>query len=270
MNTLFQINGSIPKRNDDILLCEWGENFCITTLYQPETKTLHELKYFTFELLTDGVANEILALPEFTTKDKIYICSAFPQAQLIPKKLYKENVDLLSPLYGLNYKEAHSDFIGEWQLYNNYALPASLHNRLQESFQNITFIHSYTTSLRAYNGVDAGNQVSVHFSPKNFSVIVKKNAQLLLAQIYFYSTHLDVIYYLLKIFQESGLDNNSSQIILSGLVDMDSTMYKEIFSYFSNVEFHTDSSILFENNPHPSHFFTSVSNLATCVSSADH
>jgi len=270
LNTLFKINGSTPKRDDDILLCEWGENFCITTLYQPETKTLHELKYFTFELLTDGVTNEILAFREFATNGKIYICSSFPQALLIPKKLYKENVDLLSPIYGLNYKEAHSEFIGEWQLYNNYGLPTSLYKRLQESFQNIEFIHSYTASLKAYNDVEAENQVSIHFSPKNFSVIVKKNGQFLLAQMYFYSTHLDVIYYLLKIFQESGLDNNSSQIILSGLVDVDSTMYKEILSYFSNVDFHAVSSILLENNPHPSHFFTSVSNLAACVSSADH
>jgi hypothetical protein len=266
LNTLFEVLSSRAKTPVGILLCEWSDNFCITTIYEPAYKTISELKYFTFDLLTEGVISEILtSLQKDTPFSRVYIGCSFPQSLLVPKRLYNENVDLLTPIYGPNYKETINEFIGEWQLYNTYALPVLLFERLQQSFTSIQFIHTYTASLKTSNGFHRNDQVNVNFTPKNFSIIIRKMNQVLLAQMYYYHSHLDVIYYLLKIFQELGLDNNSTQIILSGLVDKDSPMYKEILSYFLNVTFPADPDITLEGNPHPPHFFTSVFNLAACV-----
>jgi len=96
--------------------------------------------------------------------------------------------------------------------------------------------------------------------------MVKKNKQLQLAQAYSYKTPLDVVYYLLKICYEFGLDQSEVFVILSGLIDQDSAMYSELHSYFLNLYFAQPPPYSVPENEYPHHYFTSLYNLAACVS----
>jgi hypothetical protein len=110
----------------------------------------------------------------------------------------------------------------------------------------------------------AESQVAVHFTPFNFRVIVKKEGQLQLAQMYCYQAPLDVVYYLLKIIQEIDLLKEDTFIILSGLIEEDSALFKELHQYFLNVHFALPGNVTLQNNKLPQHFFTSMYNLAAC------
>jgi hypothetical protein len=61
-----------------------------------------------------------------------------------------------------------------------------------------------------HHNPDAEDQIAIHFTTQQFRVLVKQGAQLQLAQTYAYKTPLDVVYYLLKICSELGLDQARS------------------------------------------------------------
>jgi hypothetical protein len=77
---------------------------------------------------------------------------------------------------------------------------------------------------------------------------------------------LDVVYYLLKICYELNLDQSETYVVVSGLIDKDSALYNELHNYFLNLHFAQAPSYSLPQNEHPHYYFTSLYNLAACVS----
>jgi len=267
VNTIFQISSS-EKTEEDVLLCEWGAAHCCIAWYNEALKTLSDLHYVSFDLLDEPMVENLLeALSQRAPRAKqMVICSSFPQAVLTPAKLYNRDSNLISNLFGRRFSPQFSDAVNEWQLINVFAFPNNIGAAITKRFPSATVTHVHTPELKIYNGFVAENQVVVHFTPKHFRVTVKQSGQLQLAQIYFYSAPLDVVYYLLKIVEELNLDKEDTTLILAGLIDQESPLYKEIESYFLNVHFAKASTISLSGNDQPQHFFTSLYNLAACVS----
>ncbi len=111
----------------------------------------------------------------------------------------------------------------------------------------------------------SANGLVVHFTNKEIRVTAIKQEQLKLAQIYAYTTPLDVVYYLLLICQEHDLSQTETPLLLSGLMSEDSAMYKELYQYFSNIQFWKPASKTALQSEYPHHFFSSLYNLAACV-----
>ena len=127
-------------------------------------------------------------------------------------------------------------------------------------------MHAHTPSIKVFNGFISVDQIDIHFSTQYFRVLVKKEKQIQLAQTYLYKNPLDVVYYLLKICYEFALDQTVVAIIVSGLIDKDSAMYTELHNYFLNIDFAQAPSYSIPENDYPLHYFTSLYNLAACVS----
>jgi hypothetical protein len=173
---------------------------------------------------------------------------------------------MLDLVYDQHAQQYLHDSIPEWQMVNMFSLPKALYQTLQQSFSTVNFCHAYTPTIKMYNGYVADHQLMVHFTPEYFRVLLKKDAAIHLAQTYSYTSPLDVVYFLLKISYEFNLDQSSVYIILSGLIEKDSSMYTEVEQYFANVHFAHPPEIKLPDNSHPQYFFTSLYNLATCVS----
>lgn len=264
MKPVFDIKGNASQTN--IVLCEWGETYCCIAAYDDNVKALHSLQYFTFDQYTDAsVGNSIIqhVSSHVTASAKLVFCSAFPEALLIPKKIYKSDLRLLESLFG-NSSTEHADQIGEWGLVNTYSFPKPISDRIAAAFPTSFFYHAYTPALKVYNGFEASHQVMVHFAPALMRVIVKKEGNLQLAQTYRYAAPLDAVYYLLKIFEECRLVKDAT-LILSGLIEEDSALYKELYSFFVNIAFARPIEIPAVADQ-PAHYFTSLYNLAACVS----
>ena len=263
MRTIFSLG---EKKEGQVLLCEWGATHCCYAIYDADTKKVGHLQYKTYQLLdTDGIT-EVLNEWNTINPSQVVICAAFPQFVLLPNAHTPEAGKVMQALYPIHQGEIiASDAIHEWQLTNHYTLPSPLRSVLSKSFNNVSYYHFFTPALKVYNGYMAESQVAVHFAPNTFSVLIRKGGQLQLAQMYTYQTPLDVVYFLLKMIEALHLPKEETFILLSGLIEQDSDLYREIHQYFLNLHFIPASAAISEFEQ-PSHFFTSITNLAACVS----
>ena len=189
----------------------------------------------------------------------------------IPSAVYKyEDGQLhLDLVYG---KAVHTTIISEnvvgWNLYNVYRLPSSLQSAASWKFLSGKFWSMYSVMLKNSNAI-SGDSMVVDFKTDEFTVVVVKQNKLLLAKTYAYSAPDDVLYHLLKACQQVGLTQQTVKLSLSGLIEKDSAVYRELYKYFMNVEFESlcgEVKISSELSDHPEHYYTSISKLAACVS----
>lgn len=265
MKTVFTIGND--HQDCDTLLLEIGEDFCCHALMRGSERRFERIQYSTFDTFEAGARlSEILS--EIVTKscEKVVVCSAYPECLLTPRQGHKNDYILLNVLYDSPSQKFLKDEIPEWQMCVTYSVPLSIFNPVKEKFRFPEFVHAYTPSLKVFNGFNSANQVDLHFGIQHFRVIVKKDNHIQLAQTYSYKNPLDVVYYLLKICYEVGLEQSEVTIVLSGLIDEDSAMFSELRSYFLNLHFAEAPSYLIPENDYPPHYFTSLYNLAACVS----
>lgn len=267
MKTLFDIRSDKETGTEHSLLLEIGRDYCSYAVWHKPTQTIDQLQFISFgETESEEYLQDIISGINQHSYESVYVCSALPQSVLVPTKYFNNNYDGLDVIYDQSAQEYLHDRIAEWQMVNVYALPMTLYQSIQQAFPNVQFLHAYTPGIKVYNGYVADNQLSVHFTPQYFRVLLKKDTAIQLAQTYYYATPLDVVYYLLKICYEFELDQSSVYIILSGLVEKRSNLFTELEQYFSNVHFAHPPELKLPDNSHPHYFFTSLYNLATCVS----
>lgn len=267
MKTLFNIRSEREPGEEHEVLLELGNDYCTYAFLHRPSNTIDQLQFLTFDQKEgeEKMAGLLKELKNHKVRSA-HVCSAFPQALLVPNKYFQENYEMLDLVYEQPAQAYLHDRIAEWQMINVFSLPDKIHQTIQQSFANVDFCHAYTPTIKVYNGYVADQQLSVHFTPQYFRVLLKKEANIYLAQTYAYSTPLDVVYFLLKICYEFGLDQSAVYVILSGLVEKQSNLYTELEQYFANVHFAHPPEIKLPDNDHPHYFFTSLYNLATCVS----
>ncbi len=261
MKTLVQFGDQ--NRNLSMVLCEWGRQYCCLAGYDVEESRIAWLTYKTYEVLNEETIQAIM--DELNSTGSIIVSTAFPESLLTP--LGNDGEEALQLVYqSVNPVVALSDNINEWQLKNHYQIPKAIHSAVNFKFSNVSYINFFTASIKVYNGFSEGDQIAVHFSPNQFSVLVKKSGQLQLAQVYRYLVPMDVVYYLLKIVEEFNLSKQATILIISGLIEESSDLYRELYQYFVNLHFAKPITTSIEANSYPAHFFTSIYNLTACVS----
>jgi len=267
VKTLFDIGQNKEGSSDHSLLLEIGKDHCTGAVFNRSTNTIDHIRFDSLDELESASQLREMLLPyKETGFQSVTVCSAYPEALLYPNKFFSNNYLLLDQLYDLPARNYFHDTIGEWQMVNAYALPEAVCHAVEEVFGTVSYLHAYTPAIKVYNGFVADHQVSVHFSTQSFRVLLKKDMTIHLVQTYTYQTPLDVVYYLLKICYEFGLRQQDAFLILSGLVEKESNLFTELQQYFTNIHFAQEPEIGLPQSPHPHHFFTSIYNLAACVS----
>jgi hypothetical protein len=261
LNILFDLGES--GENTRRLFCEWGQGFCCMAGINDETEAVTRLKYFTFEHpIKQATVDQLISeLGNFPGTEKIFFAFAFPEQVFLPRRL--NDNDFVSALYETS--NVLNDHIPEWQVTNQYAIPEKINQAIRGNFTNAECYHVHTAVLKDFTGYDASEQLIVNISPKDFRVVVKKSGKLQLAQVYNYESPLDVVYYLLKIVTEFNLNAADVLLVVSGLIEEDSSLYKELHQYFHNLRFASHNELKFDH-PHPPHFFSTIFNLNACVS----
>lgn len=265
MKTLFEIGAG--KETSDTLLMEFGQDFCCYGSLIAREKRFEEVRYISFDEyeMEEGM-REIINNLSKDSFGNISACAAFSQALLVPQSHFRNDFTLFKAIYDQPSQKHLNDTVQEFGIETVYSVPQTTYEHLYEIFPATRFYHSYTPALKIYNGFIAANQIDIHFTTRNFRVIVKKDQQVHLAQTYAYKTPLDVVYFLLKICSEIGLDQSEVFLIVSGLIDQDSSMYNELHNYFLNLHFTRDPDYSVPENDFPHYYFTSLYNLAACAS----
>lgn len=266
---LFHIDPGHEPSNAHVLLLRAGEKHSGFALTDPAGENLYKLAY---HLHDEPGINALSALfgqyPELAGPFyKVLVSYEFPQTTLVPLQLYRhdETGSLLKTLYGVNGTSAViSESVADWQLYTVYAVPAELHTWVARNLPAAQYWHQYTVSMKQMAGAADAGKLLVDFRTDDFTVMAVAGNKLLLAQTYLYSTPEDVLYYLLKICQQAGLEQQEAELSLSGLVDRQSVLYKELYQYFIHIGFREPSWSM-GNTEHPAHFFTVFNDLARCA-----
>lgn len=275
MKTVFKIGSSEELNSSQaVLLMEVSERHCCYGIIDFANQMMVQLGYYAAdEKNGPHVLQKIIEdNDELKQSFRQTIISYYmPENMLIPSKLYRyeETQAMLQSMYETGRNVAVTESIDEWQLYNAYHVPAALHELLGRQFAAGNFWHSFSITLK--NGIKQheNGDLLIDFRTDSFSVVAVKGNSLLLAQIFSYVRSEDVLFWLLKICHELSLSQNEVVVVLSGLIDKQSAVFKELYQYFLNIEFETlevDIQLSGDFEEYPVHFFSSLYKLASCVS----
>jgi len=275
MKLVFKIGNSEELNSSQaVLLMEVGEMHCCFAIVDYANQMVVQLNYCTAEEKDNGIFLQKI-LEENTELNKSFrqtvIGYYMPENILIPAKYfqYEETQVMLQAMYEKGQNIVVSESISEWQMYNAYHVPATIHELFAGRFATGNFWHIYSVILK--NGIErheTGNLL-VDFKTDSFSIVAVRDDSLLLAQIFSYTKSADVLYWLLKICKQFSLSQNEVKIMLSGLIDKQSAVFKEMYQYFMNIEFagiENDIQLSGDFDEYPVHFFSSLYKLASCVS----
>jgi Protein of unknown function (DUF3822) len=274
LKQLFHITAGEGKESmQPVLSIRVGERHCCFSIADFTTQELQELAYYTIDEVNDFFLTELFLMhPELNGHFyQVLVCYDYPQSALVPLKYYKQEDEalLLKTMFGINGTAAViSEAVTDWQLYNIYGVPKEVQGWISRKFPAAKYWHQYSISLKNIHTAETGGSLLVDLRNDDFTVVAAAHNKLLLAQTFLYSTPIDVIYSLLKICQQFNLSQQEVNIQLSGLVERQSALYRELYSYFIRLRFR-DADWMIKtafNGVSPPHFFTSLNDLSRCAS----
>jgi hypothetical protein len=251
------------------VVLEENEKVLLLRYYQFAAKKAGDVAGFTEEVLT---SDEVL---QQNMKEVIVIYN-WPENCFVPGALYDKSMDreYLELVHGDFYNcFIASEKIRSADTYNVFRLPAPVHESLYRKFPGATFVHQYSAWLDCRQNQppeqDQSGKVSVLFYRNTISISVVMGEEVKLVQSMEYQTAEDVAYHLLNICHQLGLHPEKTIFDISGMIDLNSAMYKELQKYFLLIE--TDRlpaglQVPEEMNSFPEHFFLPLLKLAVCVS----
>lgn len=267
---LFHIKSEQETPTQANLLIRCGEQHLCFAVCNSSGHVLHELVYaqsaqWDAEDLNAWLQDHPLLQQSFYHTLVTWDHSA---ALLVPAKFYRmeEARELLLQLHGPQpLADVVSEQVAAWQLYCVYAVPVYQREWIQHHFPTAVFLHQYSTGLKSLGATGDAPLLLADFRNGSFSLMVLRQHQLLLSRTWQYQSPEDVIYYLLRTCEEFGLNRTESQLSISGFIDKDSSLYKELYGYFAQITFR-EAAWQMPQNEYPAHYFTAVNDLYPCVS----
>ena len=271
LRQLFHIKSQkTDEGSQQVLSLQVGERHCAIAVTNATGDQLYELFYYSCNVFEANPLPQILADHESLDRTfyQVQISYDFPQSVLTPAQHFQHEEAglLLKSLYGLNGTSVIiSEQVGRWQLHNIYSVPKELHDWVTRKYAAAKFWHQYSIQLKSLQLKPDSGQILVDFRTDEFVVVVENAGKILLTQTIPYSTPEDVLFHLLKVCNQFNLSQEGVQLIISGLIEQQSALYKELYQYFIHVQFKTPGWNV-EPNEYPLHFFTSLNDLARCES----
>lgn len=229
------------------------------------------LGYYTSgEIVSETLSNLFVTHPELS-RNFYNVQVGFDTAYslLIPVQFYNSNnaSEQLRLMNGT--KEELSiitESVREWQLYNIYGIKKDVHQWLSRRFPSAVLHHNYSVRIKLPAG--AADRLLVDIHADEFSMVAVKANKLLLAQTYNYSSHSDILYYILKICEQYSFSQKETELCIAGLIEKKSVLYHELSQYFLNLSFREPAWNVpgMDTDEYSSHFFTPLNDLARCVS----
>lgn len=247
-----------------------GEQHLSSVVTDRASGQLHELSYWTTGELSAAKLETLLDQQhEFQGPFyQVNICYDYPGSMMIPAAGFRQEdagmLQMALPSAGAASLPV-TEYLAEWQVYNVYTVPGDLHELLMAKFPIARFWHAATVDLKTMQAAGTEGCLRADIRQHDFSLVAVRSGRLLLARSFAYSTPEDVIYYLLRTCNQFTLSQDEVNLEISGLVDRQSSLYKELYQYFSQIHFR-ENGWEANDTTFPSHFFTSLNDLAQCVS----
>lgn len=191
------------------------------------------------------------------------ICYDYPGHMLVPSTRFRHEDAGKAILMPQSSNTFITELLTDWQLYDVFTVPTEVHEMFARKFPSAKKMNQVGVQLKNTNAGFPEGCLEVDIRHSDISVLATRSGKLLIAQVYEYSTPEDVLYYLLSISKQFSLSQDEVQLSISGLVDKQSALYKELYQYFVNIRFR-DAAWDMRDTEYPSHFFTSLNDLSVC------
>ena len=154
----------------------------------------------------------------------------------------------------------------EPEITNVFRVNNDLSNVLHAQFPKVTFRHTWSNiikSLSAKTSLFPSEFISIQFYNTFFVVAFLKHSKINFIQSFVYETSEDVLYYLLNMCGHLGLDFEEVTLQISGMIDLDFNLYRELIKYFKhiNVKNADQQNMVLDIKEYPLHYFTPFFNL---------
>ena len=277
--SLYNLDGNVTIDERDQLVLEIGKSHIACILKEESKQTIAAFELFLFK---EEEALDFKKLFNIISADSKLLASPNSGARVfinnpvcIPVPIFKFNKDIAEDYLNLVYA---NDPLAT-TLYDNIAIEPGIMNifrvnkkclsALNLYLPRVTFHHTYSNIIKSLvQAMPLGNPaefMSVNFFNAFIIVTVFKDNKLNLIQTFIYETHEDVLYHLLNISERFKLRIDKLILKISGMIDLDFGLYREMIKYFKevSVENVSTANISLNINEHPLHYFTPFFNLAT-------
>jgi len=189
---------------------------------------------------------------------------------MVPSRFFNAENEFLqfNTLFGLNEDNIFiSDYIASSEIYCLSAVPISIHAAFSARFYSARFRNINAVIIGKFNS-SRDESVLLDFRIDEFSIIVFRKNELLLSRIFTYNVPEDVLYYLLRVCKELHISQQEAGVYLSGLIEKDSAVYRELYKYFIHLDFENlpeEIKIDSDLEKYPPHYYSSICKLASCV-----
>jgi Protein of unknown function (DUF3822) len=274
MKALFEIlPGSIDAAKC-ILGCEISNEGFSFAIKNEEQNMYVAVAVFQFEKGTEPkdfakVLHEVIQSQYLLSGNfkKIYIIHSFAESVLIPFSLYSslENENVLNLIHGdiQNNTSILTDLVIEVGVYNAYRVSVPVLNVFKSHFPNASNMHQYSVLLRQPRLKE--DKLTIIFYPQRIVLKLNKNGRTELVNSFCYNTAEDVSYILLNTGKQFQVENIPVEV--SGLIEKDSALYKEIYKYFETVDFASlpaESNYVEAITQQPNHYFSHIFAIDSC------
>ena len=221
--------------------------------------------------MEDEIENILHAGPVFNkVHASVTICYDFKESLLVPGVHYNPSTAeaMLNLVYDAdsecNFK---AEAVNGLPIFNVYAVHKKMEEVLSRHFPMATVHHA--TSLQLEKLQAAAACIHAIFFHNSIKVFLFNGPAVQLVQQFNYDTPVDAAYHLLNCCEQYDLKPADITLVLSGMIDEHSKLYTELYRYFINIDFAgTDKEIELHERIkfYPSHFFSHLTGLASCVS----
>ncbi len=273
MKTIFNI---FPNGDKYDLLIEAGNEDFSLLFYDKESKAVSGALLYELTQNIQPEKGAISSIENILNKNNHFISKAgtvtilynVNEATLIPRQYYDgyANEDYLNLIYGNTVNsQILTDEIEKKQIMNVYRANNPLVMVLNKFFPHAKYCHSGSLQLQLFIQMEDTLHCIVY--NRQIKILFYKNGKLQLLQYYAYGTAADMLYCLLNICSQHDVSPATVRLIMYGLIEQNSNLYKEIYNYFLNVEMASlpeAISLSEEIKQHPPHFFAHLIIPALC------
>jgi hypothetical protein len=249
-----------------------GEHHYSFAVTDKAATELYSLAYYSAEEINAELLGEIFSRHSelHNSFDDVQISYDYPGSVLVPRVLNypDEGRQLLNIIHGYTVGSSIvSDQLGQWQLANVYAVPTDVREWAARVFPSHRHRHSYSVAIGMMSP-DPSDHILVELNKDEFSFIVVKERKVQIAQTLLYASPEDILYYLLKTCNQFSLSREEVQLFISGLIEKESQLYRELYLNFLKIHFREPTWRVATNGEpeFPAHFFTSLNDVARCAS----
>lgn len=255
---------------DTMLALQVGDRYASYAVSDRQQGRLLALGYAQIAAWTPTVFDQLMAITDklITGQAAVEISFDMTNLSMLPLAGYEENKlqALHQSLFPFDSQAVFkTETMSEWQLQLGYTLPGPLFYGCRSRFPNARIRHAIKVLLDSARQSDTAGKLLVDIGIESFRVLLLKNNRLQLFQTFPYASPSDVLYYLLSVCEAQLVSPAEVDLILTGLLEKDSALYRELWQYFKNITLRDATSVP-ADFPYPAHYFTTLNDLLLCAS----